>query len=268
MNQHEILSLNAKLGIKAIQNLAGSLKAFERMEALFTHRDDIGLSSLFSFGVIKYAKMFIESSTAFGKRTYPIRHLKIEPNFSTEMHKHLVEIRNTLIAHDDFESVEPKILQGCMGLNDGAIIIPVMIGVSNLCISYPEDLATINKMKCHVAAALQAAMKKLDQDLMKMRALSISNPELAMCGIKFKKDYGSKETPVQGEKVFPPDFMNEQWLNPDAPDFSNVHNGFRYESLKIQKQFNQHETIKLPNGDFVTIEPHPKMPNPSIKQDA
>lgn len=259
MNQHDVLSLNAKLGIKTIQNLVGSLKAFGRMEALFSYRDDIGLSSLFFFGVIKYAKMFIESSTASGKRTYPIRHLKLEPNFSIGMHKHLVDIRNTLIAHDDFESVEPKILQGCMGLDGGAVLIPVMIGVSNLCISYPEDLATIIKMKSHVAAALQAASKKLDQDLTEMRALSISNPELAMSGVKFKKDYGSQEIPQQGEKVSPPNFMNEQWLNPDAPDFSDVHNGFRYESLKIQKQFNQRETIKLPNGDFITIEPHPKL---------
>lgn len=70
MNQHEVLSLNVKLGIKAIQNLTGSQKAFERMELLFETKEDIGLLSLFFFGVIKYAKIFLESSTAFAKKEH------------------------------------------------------------------------------------------------------------------------------------------------------------------------------------------------------
>lgn len=113
-------------------------------------------------------------------------------------------------------------------------------------------------MKSHITAALDGAIQKLDHDLIEMRALSISNPALAINGIKFKKDYGNQEIPQQGEKVSPSDFINEPWLNPDAPDFSNVHKGFRFESLKIHKEFNKHETINLPNDDIVIVEPHSK----------
>jgi hypothetical protein len=86
MNAHTQSSNEAKLGIKAYQNLVGSLHAFDRFAALIPTGDHILLSSVFCFSVVKYAKPFVETETPFGKTRYPVRHLKAEQGFDYAMH--------------------------------------------------------------------------------------------------------------------------------------------------------------------------------------
>lgn len=96
MNAHTQSCNDSKLGIKAYQNLVGSLNAFDRLTGLIPAGDHILLSSVFCFAVVKYAKPFIDTETPFGKTRYPVRQLKKEQGFSIEIHRHLLELRNTL----------------------------------------------------------------------------------------------------------------------------------------------------------------------------
>lgn len=50
--------------------------------------------------------------------------------------------------------------------------------------------------------------------------------------------------------------MENEWLESKEPDYSEIHNGFRYEKCIIQQEFYGPEKIKLPNGEEVEITPN------------
>jgi len=63
------------------------------------------------------------------------------------------------------------------------------------------------------------------------------------------------DIPADGARLAQPDINNEPWLNPGEPDYSTVHNGFIYETLRLKRDFHGPETIKLPEGTSFKISP-------------
>ena len=257
MNIHTLTqaSNESKLGIKAYQNLVGSLHAFDRFLALIQTGDHILLSSVFCFAVVKYAKPFIETKTSFGKTRYPIRHLKDQPGFDTALHMHLLELRNTLVAHDDLESIEPRILNFGLSIDSSGFHIPVSIALSNKCLAYPITPESTLKLKEHVAACAQGALNKIHLDLAKVRDAALRHPEQAAESARYQKDYGQAKIEEAGSHLQPPDFMNDEWLNSSEPNYSHIHNGLLYEELRIRRDFYGPEKIQLPDGSEIHISP-------------
>lgn len=262
MNDHTKFSNDCKLGIKAYQNLVGSLHGFDRFVALIPTGDHILLSSVFCFAVVKYAKPFIETVTPFGKTRYPVRHLKKELGFDNTIHTHLVELRNTLVAHDDLESIEPRILQFGFSVDPIGFSVPVSIAISNKCLAYPINPDSVQMLKKHVEACAQGVLNKIHSDLARVRDATLEHPEQATEGTRYKKEYGQAKIENTSSQLQPPEFMNDEWLNSSEPDFSHVHNGLLYEELKIRRDFYGPETIQLPDGSEIHISP------PSTNQNA
>lgn len=258
MNDHTQACNDAKLGIKAYQNLVGSLHGFDRFLSLVPTKDHILLSSVFCFAVVKYAKPFVDTETPFGKTRYPTRHLKSASAFDAELHRHLIELRNTLVAHDDLESIEPRILQMCMAVQPADFNIPVSIGLSNKCLAYPITPESVVNLRAHVAACVQGALNKVHQDLARVRDAALKYPEQAAEGQRYSKNYGQAKIEEGGTHFQPPDFMNDEWLNSNAPNFSHVHKGLLYEELRVRRDFYGPERIKLPDGCEVEISPQSK----------
>lgn len=253
MNVHTQACNDAKLGIKAYQNLAGSLCGFEQFLSLAPTKDHILLASVFCFAVVKYAKPFIDTKTPFGTKRYPTRHLKSESAFDAGLHRHLIELRNTLVAHDDLESIEPRILQLCMALQPTGFSIPVSIGLSNKCLAYPNTSESVVKIREHVSACVQGALNKVHQDLVRVRDATLKYPEQAAEGQRYSKNYGQVRIEEGGTHFQPPDFMSDEWLNSNAPNFSHVHKGLLYEELRVRQDFYYPEHIKLPDDCEVEI---------------
>ncbi len=248
---------DCKLSIKAYQNLVGALNAFNRFIALWDNDDELLLSSVFCFGVVKYARPFTQTKTPFGKASYPISHLKKIQNFSAKVHAHLLKIRDTLIAHDDFESIGPKILQSCISLNETNVPIPITIAISNKCLAYPVDKLSVSILREHVAACVGGALDKLNSDLTRMREAGLAHPDQAEGGAQYKKHHGRQSIDVNGSGLHPPDVISDGWLTNTHPDFSHIHNGFRYEELRLRRDFHGPERIKLPDGTYIEIAPPP-----------
>lgn len=256
-NAHALACRDCKLSIKTYQNVSGALSAFDRFIDLHPSGDHILLSSIFCFAVVKYAKLFIDTETSLGKTRYSVRHLKKIPNFSFEVHTHLLELRNTLVAHDDFVSIEPKILQLCMSVHGTNFPIPTTIGISNKCLAYPVDLDAALKLKHHVAACLDGILNKLFLDLTRIREAALADPGQTVEGRRYKENYDrvpiDANTGNVGLEI--PDFMSNKWLDNNHPDFTHIHSGYRYEELRIRRDFHGPERIKLPNGFEIVIEP-------------
>ena len=127
-------------------------------------------------------------------------------------------------------------------------IIPTAIAIANKCVSHPAEIKDIEAIKKHVTATFNSITSELWTDLAKLRALVIADPS-RLAEAPYRAHYGTFDVPATGARLNRPDFSADPWLVPTEPDFSFVQSGFRYEQLRVQRDFNGPEIVKLPNGD-------------------
>lgn len=261
MNEFSRCRRDCFLSIKAYQNVRASLLAFEKLCSALHTNDNFLLSSFFYMGVVRYAKPFLNNRSESGNITYPIKQLKKNSSFSLEMHEHILELRNTLIAHDDFEQIEPRILTAGLQPSQIDFLIPTTIWMSNKCISYPSDLKGSIKLKEHVAVTLSSIQQKLTEDITRFRKVLIDFPEQAKKAKKYEQHLSKTNIPVSGATFISPGYTNEKWLDTPEPTFAEIHNGYHYESIQMKQDFTGPETIQLPNGMTVIITPNTQQSN-------
>jgi hypothetical protein len=254
MNQHQRACHDARVTLKAYQNLVGAHHGFEKLLALGQSTDLILLSSVFCFAVIKYGKPFVETKTPGGKTRFSVRALKAIPGFVAGIHQHLLELRNSLVAHDHLDSIQPHILTLFLSVESPATLIPVSVVASNMCLAFPNTVAAIESLRDHVAACAQGAQNKLYSDLARIRQAALDNPSAVRDGSRYEKDYGPA-TPLSGSRFQPSDMLQNEWLDIGPPSFSHAQPGFHYETLRVRRDFYGPQTITLPNGKLVHINP-------------
>jgi hypothetical protein len=245
---------DCQIGIKAAQNLKGALGAFEKL-CSNEIRDDVIRASLFSNAVVRYGRPFAQTKLEEGRTRYPLARVNNSQGFSSDLHEHLVLLRNTLVAHDDVSVIEPRLLFKSIKVAENDVTIPIAMAISNKCLSYPESVEDIQKMKIHVEATLRAVAHFLSDDLKELRAFVIANPH-EVPKPSFQENRGAVDVPVEGMDFHFRDFSDEAWLVIKEPDFSLVENGFHYEQIRAERSFPGPEVIKLANGDECHITPH------------
>ena len=62
------------------------------------------------FGTRKVRAAIFTAHSRSGNRAYPDKQLMRRPCFHQDVHEHMMGIRNTLVAHDDMESIAPRLL--------------------------------------------------------------------------------------------------------------------------------------------------------------
>ncbi len=261
MNEFQKAHRQCIVGIKAFQNVRASHQALLRLTDLVNSNDHLLASSLFHSAVIRYAKPFIQTKMSTGQIKYKIKLLKNEDGFNITIHNHIISIRNTLIAHDDIEILMPKILTEGMhfskiGKNCTNFFIPMAVTISNKCLSHPSDGDSVNKISEHVASALSGIQKKIYADIGTFREVALTFPDQAEAERTRLKTYQDGIIiPPGGTRITPPDTSNDPWLDAEVPDFSDVHAGFRYETLSLRRQYSGPEEINIPGEGRVVISP-------------
>ncbi len=264
MNDYDRCVRDCKLSIKAFQNMEVARLTFTRLSALVRSRDHLLLTSLFHTGVIRYAKPFMSADLGDGSIKYPVKHLKSAPGFDVAVHDHLLEVRNTLIAHDDFTQIDPRVMVISMKVHGAEELpIPTSVAVANKCVSHPADAAAMEKMKLHVEAALKGVYEKLYSDIHRLRTTALEKPEQTKASVGYSAEKGSQEIPVGGVQANMPDPLKEPWLEPQEPDFSEIHNGYRYQTCTLRRDFHGPELIKLPNGLTLQLTPNQVVQQPT-----
>lgn len=95
------------------------------------------------------------------------------------MHKHLLlELRDTLIAHDDLTEVEPTFvwLQLQDDLLKVSASVPFQAYLRNKCIGFPVDFESSSKIQSHIEAALMGAVSFLDQKIVGLQKMIAIDP--------------------------------------------------------------------------------------------
>jgi hypothetical protein len=253
---------DCKLVMKTYQSISSSVQYLDSLLKMEDSTDFIVLSSVFQLAVIKYVKPFLNTNTSVGKLQYPAKLLKKIVGFKIDLHKHLIDIRHTLVAHDDFEKIEPHILTLTYTLENKKPAIPYQINISNKCVSHPAKVEDVKSIRNHVKATLNGVSKDLLSKVKRHRELILEYPDLAQEKIKYSKKYGKTNISKGGSQLTPPDISNDEWLNIKEPDFSEIHEGYRYESMQFRIDFDGPETIQFDDGSQIEIKPNPHQKNP------
>jgi hypothetical protein len=259
MNQIEKEALkrnyrDCALGVKAFQNLTGASKAFERLKNILHRHDTLLISSIFHYGIIKYSKPFSQTNYKDGQKViYPIKAIKNAPNFSMTTHEHLLELRDTLVAHDDFDQIGPRLLLATFVPNGTTFSIPTELKFANKCILFPNSTEETEQVYQHTRAVLSAVEEKLMNDLNEYRKKLIGfSPEILKEVTDYEREIG--EFKLDDGVLTPPvEAFNDSWIDPEEPVFSN--NGYLYEATFIRRQFYGPEKLTMPNGETITVEP-------------
>jgi hypothetical protein len=255
MTPHKNALFRCRRGIKACQSVHAAFVSSKRLLAESNSTDHEILSCLFSQAVIKYAKPFTPANSNEGKITYPVSQLKAAAGFSMKTHSHIIEIRNTLIAHDDFTMVMPRLVAMGIKLSGSNTLIPLSITMTNKCVSHPVEVKFLREMTTHIEIALKAICAAFFDDLGELRVLTIKHPEEAERESSYTQNYGSGEIPATGGRLNVPDYSQDPWLQVPEPDFSEIHAGFRYDTMTLRREFAGEEEIELPEGTKIVIKP-------------
>ena len=211
------LEIECKLGIKAFHNLKLSSKSINIFIDLTAKEciDHVFLASLYQASVIFYSKPFTETRFRGGRHNYKINRLKKLPNFSIDLHDHILEIRKKLVAHDDIDEIEPRIMFKYLKHDEELTTLEACI--TNKAIMYPKDVYFISKMGLHISACENGLRKLVEQDLK-----SISNIRHVNDGTPRY----SKTTPFTlnpDEHLSLSDLRSEEWANIPTPHASQLY---------------------------------------------
>lgn len=119
--------------------------------ARWTTNDVATVAGLHSASVIAYARPFTLALTKDGKVAYPASTLKNAPRFDHELHSHLLDLRNRLLAHADYD-----LLPSSMYLQTvGDEMLPVAMGVNVKSMVGIESRSLAERYQAHFVACMR-----------------------------------------------------------------------------------------------------------------
>jgi hypothetical protein len=115
--------------------------------------------ALHSACVISYARPFTQSATGTGKKiTYPTRQLRKAIGFDKDLHAHILDLRNRIIAHGDYGIFRSTMYVQAIG--DARLPIALGMQVKSMCGIESHDLA--QRYEAHLSACDNKLEQLLD----------------------------------------------------------------------------------------------------------
>lgn len=155
---------------RAADNFATAQRAMEALQATWGRSEETTALALHTAAVINYARPFSSNrGQGGGKRTYSTGHIDKTPGFDRAMHRHLLELRDKLIAHSDADYVDAAAFCFELGVSgrdtvlnaDFAIEIPIEVRVAARALHSISDEGLVRAYLAHVTAAAAGAAEKL-----------------------------------------------------------------------------------------------------------
>jgi hypothetical protein len=227
--------------------LASIQGAHQYISDLFEKRDldETTLSALHAASVIAYARPFTPAKTKKGSVQYSIKQLKLEPGFDSELHQHLMKLRNQIIAHSDYSMLRSTMyLQAVGDLQD----LPVSLGINVKRLRGIESLELAARYCHHFAACVGQIAKTFDSEFNELARQVRKNPKCfeATQNLPLQRaEHGA----IPNLTLMPP----PQGPAGDVkePEFPDGVSGYKYEKLTHQRALVKSGTYKvLVNGVF------------------
>lgn len=131
-------------------------------------------SALHSACVISYARTFVHSETNAGKITYPTRQLMKASGFDSELHKHILDLRNRMIAHGDY-GVFPSTMY-VQSIGDERL--PIILGINVKSMFGVSERSLADRYLTHLSACESKLEELLNLECSDLAAEAKLHPEL------------------------------------------------------------------------------------------
>lgn len=229
---------------RALASLESSHDYALRLFSEWGRHDPIILSALHSATVMAYSRPFSQSKTSQGSREFPVKDLKrVAPNFDDEMHRHILRLRNQIIAHSDYSWLRSTMFYQAIG--DGGSL-PVELGINVKRIRGIEDRALSERYLEHVASCVMRLSTIFDEEFNNLARQVRDDPSLFGLTANIPTEI-SRDGPNPNLTALPP--PKGAASNVEEPDFSDKIGGYRFEMLTHKRALVRSGTyLVLVNG--------------------
>ncbi|MFD0986334.1 hypothetical protein [Methyloligella solikamskensis] len=213
--------LRALLSIRIAQDSIRSIRGD------WEERNIVTQAALHSACVIAYSRPFVGARSKAGNLFYGISKLRKAEGFDVDLHRHLLELRNKIIAHSDYDIFPSTMFTETVGDEK----LPVQLGINVKAMMGIEDRTLATRYESHIGACALAIESELNSDCGELVAAILEHPET------FAETHNiaehSRELPSAEEfaDLPPPEGPAAQVEN---PPFEEGLAGYRYSALRHQ----------------------------------
>lgn len=250
--------LACQISIKAFHNVGAAHDALVVLAETCEKQESnpVVLGSLFLSAVVRYCRPFTKTETPLGHSAFPTRSLKKVIGFRVDLHKHLLHLRNRLLAHDDLDELIPPILTKSIQPRGSKIRVPIEVAIANKALAYPAQAKAIIEIRDHIAAAHKGIGMKLNADMKAFRDVCADHQEESDRYFTYEGKMGSEHIPAGGKRVTGGiDISKDPFLVPDEPMFAEMPDGYRYEQVRVVGAFYGPYEVPTEDGGKVVISP-------------
>jgi hypothetical protein len=182
--------------------------------------DPASLSAFHSAAVVAYSRAFTEARSRRGKISYQTRPLRRStPGFDKALHEHLLELRNTLVAHSDYTALPPTLDFEIVGE------LMVSVGANVKTLAGIESRALAERYRAHFHACISGIRLLLDAELRELASQAKASPD-ALAGTR-----GSENIPLPPMRsgVF---YETSLGRAVREPTFASALSGYAYTTLR------------------------------------
>jgi hypothetical protein len=265
--KHEKLHLVE--GLKAFDSFETATHSFAKLVALGANGDEVLRESLHTAGVIHYGRPFSANRVGDVKYSFPKTIIKSQPGYEEDVHQHLVDLRNKLVAHSDRDFADGNLFKRRWMFTVESETFEALAGAAILAktINTLQDMVLAEKFLTHVKAAAEAtdaSLRKRLEEFTKVGQefydeLKIGCPDALQAPILMARVELSPTDP----KVTVP----RNVLNPHAvlkqPPLTIGKDGYTYRSVGLEVDVSSTVTWQDPNGVEHSVTRQPNKPDPS-----
>ena len=137
------------------------------------HKADVTTqAALHSACVIAYGRPFAGAKSKVGLWTYSLQPLKRADGFDLELHEHLIELRNKIIAHSDYDLFPSTMF--VQGLGEERVPLQLDIQAKTMMGIESRDLA--ERYEKHLAVCLRCIENSLVKDREELKTVAKKHP--------------------------------------------------------------------------------------------
>ena len=147
---------------RALQSLNMSAETAHALATRWAGLDTTLRFALLTSTVTNYGRPFVNRHTDAGVRRYKLKRIAGEAGFDVMLHRHLLQLRQKLVAHSDEDFNDARIhAQAAVISKDGGEPFKIVaeIGARSTALWLLKDKATAERWRAHVVAAATGAGK-------------------------------------------------------------------------------------------------------------
>lgn len=191
--------------------------------------DDMFSSALHSASVMAYARPFTSAKTKGGTVQYPLKKLKKAPGFDSDLHDHLMEMRDKIVAHSDYSMLRSTMYLQAIGDSQE---LPICLGLNVKRLRGIESKSLADRYGFHFEVCVSHIAGTFNDEFNELARFVRGNPQ-------FFED--TQNLPLQeSEHIATPSLAMMPGPQGPAgdvaePEFPDELSGYKYEKLSHQR---------------------------------